>query len=1448
MRQQLRRNGSQSLWRLLVACIISSVGGGLSQAAEFTFNFANPIELGAALDGAGVGDFVMDPLFLGTEFDKTIRGGTIVGSPDALIFPAIPLLGIPEVRADTRTGARLEANITGRAGLELNAGLSLGGLEADAIFNYSPTLVVPDVIRSGQFFSLRGTSGLDTSGAFGAGQIDLPSASFSADVIFDVNAAGKVDYGFVGVVPYNSQPFDWNVVPQPTDDDGNWTLFGVGVDLDNTNDFATLTVAGQAIGINPGDNDTVFGYDISLDAPGAQETDPPLFNRDVGRIEIVKPTLGDTLFVNTSLTSDRGIGYTIDSNILRLGVDIDGIASTIAAGASYTDFSKTIGQPDSDINGSIDGTILDLKYGPELGYKYESSIDAKFDATLTFSEDVAVIASDGTLQITDTVSGSWHDLPQIAVLGSNQVDVDVTFDRYEARRTDRGALTIGDYLEFQALAITANLNIGPFSVELAGLGPAIHERTSILGGLLGEIEIDLFENKDIFLVEAEINETGSFTLQAAPNQLLYLPATTSDLDELSSWRILGTTTTPASFAGNTLVIGLGDASATHVDDLLPTTVIDNSTSFQHVTASELQILEGSSLSFGSSTQREWTLDRIQNDGTYSSLGGPTTFAAGPVGLLRIDGNGSISVKAPASRIEAAVLINGEGHELSFSIGELDITQAIDNAGILNVGALTSPVALTGEFRNSGEFHVSSSATILSSGGIVNDGLVRVASQIGTAELVLPSNLGSPTGKGVYAAGPGGTLRTFAAQLKPGEEMLFHAESGGVVDLRNGFSVPGTANFLIDDGGTLILNGVDVFDQGKIDIVNRGLLLVASGTNTISDPGGGTIVPVNLDNNEGTVRIEADARFFISATIEDYSGGGATFDAGEWQIIGNPALFDTRDFFSAGGEDKASLGITITGVTAADNYLGEFEFDDEPGFDPAVPGSGYQFEDFDTTLAINASKVTLSGAAYFPYFNTVRENRGVINLREGIRFSTEGNLTNSGEINVENGAQLIVNGDLRIEPGGSLRVDGRSGLEAEDEARLVHDFTQFAMEIVGGELTLGPEASLSLFDGQSEGYVLLGDWTVRESVEIDPVTQEEVVRPAVVDLGAVDRIARFGDGRLILDGATVHFPAIHSIGSVQGSSNAIEILGGFELAIDSNILSPELGFATETDLFLAFDSAQVLVDGGGKLITEVFFAYNDTHIGEQGYVAASDRVEIAISFDDTALRVDGVLETPLVIVTDTSSFLPGGSQAGRLRGKGEIYGDVDVQTGILAPDADGLEIYGDLSLSATSQTLIELGGEGHGRLTVGSATLGGVLEVLLGAGFSTIDGEQFELIGLVDGAGGVLDGAFDSVLLPVLDFGSLSLTADSSRVLLEFAAALGGDFNVDGTVNAADYTVWRDNLGGLYTQSDYMVWRNNFGATSASLPAGSPAVPEPYSVALLGLGCLLALASRRLSGF
>jgi hypothetical protein len=71
---------------------------------------------------------------------------------------------------------------------------------------------------------------------------------------------------------------------------------------------------------------------------------------------------------------------------------------------------------------------------------------------------------------------------------------------------------------------------------------------------------------------------------------------------------------------------------------------------------------------------------------------------------------------------------------------------------------------------------------------------------------------------------------------------------------------------------------------------------------------------------------------------------------------------------------------------------------------------------------------------------------------------------------------------------------------------------------------------------------------------------------------------------------------------------------------------------------------------------------------------------------------------------------------------------------------------------------------------------------------------------------------------------------------DLPAEIAGDFNSSGTVDAADYTVWRDGLGGVYGPGDYGTWKANFGMTSGgagALAIGGTAVPEP-AVAVLVL--------------
>lgn len=75
-------------------------------------------------------------------------------------------------------------------------------------------------------------------------------------------------------------------------------------------------------------------------------------------------------------------------------------------------------------------------------------------------------------------------------------------------------------------------------------------------------------------------------------------------------------------------------------------------------------------------------------------------------------------------------------------------------------------------------------------------------------------------------------------------------------------------------------------------------------------------------------------------------------------------------------------------------------------------------------------------------------------------------------------------------------------------------------------------------------------------------------------------------------------------------------------------------------------------------------------------------------------------------------------------------------------------------------------------------------------------------------------------------------------LLQAQAALQGDYNFDGVVNAADYISWRKS--GINGQQGYDVWRANFGNSTpgygGSIPGGSLAsqIPEPATWVIMAM--------------
>ncbi len=131
------------------------------------------------------------------------------------------------------------------------------------------------------------------------------------------------------------------------------------------------------------------------------------------------------------------------------------------------------------------------------------------------------------------------------------------------------------------------------------------------------------------------------------------------------------------------------------------------------------------------------------------------------------------------------------------------------------------------------------------------------------------------------------------------------------------------------------------------------------------------------------------------------------------------------------------------------------------------------------------------------------------------------------------------------------------------------------------------------------------------------------------------------------------------------------------------------------------------------------------------------------------------------------------------------------------------------------------------------------------------GESFTIDGLM------ALGTTESTRDLVLQFNDVNMGLFTGVVVYDtLAAGVPGDYNNDGAVNLADYTVWRDNLGsttfvfpegtrnpsvtGPLNANDYTFWKQNFGVAGAIQSLRSSVVPEPSGIALLSVVLSIAI--------
>jgi hypothetical protein len=200
-----------------------------------------------------------------------------------------------------------------------------------------------------------------------------------------------------------------------------------------------------------------------------------------------------------------------------------------------------------------------------------------------------------------------------------------------------------------------------------------------------------------------------------------------------------------------------------------------------------------------------------------------------------------------------------------------------------------------------------------------------------------------------------------------------------------------------------------------------------------------------------------------------------------------------------------------------------------------------------------------------------------------------------------------------------------------------------------------------------------------------------------------------------------------------------------------------------------------------------------------------------------VKGNGVLDN----VDFTGTYSPGAGPASVNLGSAKYEGELDVDLGGLTAGTEFDQVNHNLGSSV--------------------AELGGTLNVSLLNGFAPQLGDTFEILTAVGG----VSGTFATTMLPALA-GNLMWNVNYAANAVDLVVAatppppLPGDFNGDGSVDAADYITWRIGLGTIYTDQDYDLWRAHFGEPSIgsgliNSASTTSQVPEPASLIGFGAG-------------
>lgn len=691
-------------------------------------------------------------------------------------------------------------------------------------------------------------------------------------------------------------------------------------------------------------------------------------------------------------------------------------------------------------------------------------------------------------------------------------------------------------------------------------------------------------------------------------------------------------------------------------------------------------------------------------------------------------------------------------------------------------------------------------------------------------------------------------------------------AGGETSRLNGETVQINGDINVSDSSTLIVGASSEYgSSANVDVeagstLNHGFATYSGGSYTgggILKKGTATILTdttwdVNtVDLDDGTTTVSDGAKLTVNTTSIDDAGDGidntiTVADTGQLEINlagGGDVVFD-------------SSGLVYNGNIISSTFL-------------TAPTSGSALV-FNETSELNINGDGTSDAV-------IKLNGGTLNINDaGEDFRMNGGSLAAGDTNEIAGGSINGPGEFQLGSGRALR--GRGSINTT----------------IDGDITaqvIATGGTLNINDGIQD-IGTLGTAGAGSVLNITDPWNTDVTDDVVLALGTLQGSTITNDGPNGIRGAGLVTSRV-----INNSQIVANSAGG--LTIDNPTNNNDWDGAAGTGMLRAINSTLELRDNSASLFTgtvrgqagtifangfELEFdpgstlqllesTYRSTDATDFGgtilvEAGLSSRINVSGTtvFENgssTTLNGDLELENINSVIAVGAAF-NGGSELRNLNGSALTLLD-GANVGVQVTNEGDLEIAGsaagrgdvlDFVQSATGRLYIDLLGTTIGDfdrlVTGGLAQLDGVLDLNVIGAFTPSLGDSFTIL---SAAGGVIN-TFSSLddSFAALDAGLVwDIVYNPTNVQVEVILGLPGDFNNDLVVDAADYTVWRDNLGsaitlpgdptpGMVTAADHAIWVANYGTTA--LLATSASVPEPGSLGLLLGGILGATSLRR----